>query len=29
MPPLATKVVDDAGLAAVKAWIDSLPSAPR
>lgn len=29
MPPLATKVVDDAGLAAVKAWIDSLPPAPR
>lgn len=27
MPQVGTKVVDDAGLAAVKAWIDALPAA--
>jgi hypothetical protein len=26
MPPLATEVVDDAGVAAVSAWIAALPS---
>jgi hypothetical protein len=28
MPPIATKHVDDTGVATIKAWIDSLPAAP-
>jgi hypothetical protein len=26
MPPLSTEQIDDAGLAAVRAWIDALPA---
>jgi hypothetical protein len=28
MPPLATNAVDTAGMAAVNAWIKTLPKAP-